>query len=328
MADNEIMGSDEGDGVLFPRFMEFPLEIRRLIWKAALPGPRIVHLEQYYPCERICYSVRSDVPVERMNHLESNEALDCEEDCENYEPFTGFRSRCTPPAILRVCHESFEVASQFYERAFGKLGAPAVTWFNFDIDYLYADWGRLDYAMLYYPDDIGSEELRKVKHLVIYQEERDMAIRGCRSLESWIAFVLNYFCNLETVTVSRGLPAHTPLETSQLVLKDPIPIQVTACYDLVEKGWTPDDIDLNYLRRGLRGHEVEMRYWIDIERLEQYSWSWVGEDEVRRALPVIDTKIITTPGRKARLERAEEKARRFLEREGTRSVSVRLELPD
>ncbi|KAH8671780.1 hypothetical protein BGZ60DRAFT_405907 [Tricladium varicosporioides] len=328
MEESGLLARDRDAAVSFSKFGEFPLEIRRFIWKAALPGPRIVHLDQYYPCEKICYSVRSDIPVERMNHFKSNEALDCEEDCENHEPFTGFRSRCHPPAILQVCHESFEVASQFYERAFGRLGARPMIWFNFDIDYLYADWGRLDYTMLYYPDDIGLGELQRVKHLAMYQEERDMAIRGCRSLESWIAFVLNHFCNLESITVSRGLPAHTPHETSHLVFKDPIPIQVTACYDLVEKGWTQDDIDLNYLRRGLRGHVVEMRHWIDIEKLEEYLWSWVDEDGAKKRLPFIDTKIITTPERKTRLERAEENARKFLEAKKTSSVSIALDLPE
>jgi len=39
----------------FPQFKDFPLEIRQLIWEAALPGPRIITFELDIPHDGRCY---------------------------------------------------------------------------------------------------------------------------------------------------------------------------------------------------------------------------------------------------------------------------------
>jgi len=42
--------------------------------------------------------------------------------------------------LLFDCHESFEVASKYYEKAFGTTNPFSQTWFDFKRDILYCDW--------------------------------------------------------------------------------------------------------------------------------------------------------------------------------------------
>jgi len=55
----------------------------------------------------------------------------------------GFKSQVPPPTILYVCRKAFGVASKTYSRAFGTCDGFAETWFSFETDILYLDWGGL-----------------------------------------------------------------------------------------------------------------------------------------------------------------------------------------
>ncbi|KAF7884051.1 uncharacterized protein EAF01_011474 [Botrytis porri] len=95
----------------FPPFRRFPKEIRLSIWERTIPEPRIVHIIQ-------------DAATRAM------------------------KSYTSIPAILRVNHESFSVASQIYRRAFrcSKPGQDkpdedtSYVWFDFERDFLLIDY--------------------------------------------------------------------------------------------------------------------------------------------------------------------------------------------
>lgn len=55
-------------------------------------------------------------------------------------PSPGVFRNFSPPALLSVCKESYEVASKRYELAFASYHGVPRTWFDFSQDYLYLDW--------------------------------------------------------------------------------------------------------------------------------------------------------------------------------------------
>ncbi|KAF4627906.1 hypothetical protein G7Y89_g10242 [Cudoniella acicularis] len=328
IAKGETPKSTANAGITFPRFAEFPLEIRRLIWKAALPDARIALLEYKSLDHYTCYRVRSDRSVGDLNHWGIPSFFECleidqETHCDSINELVGFRSRCTPPAILFVCRESFEVASKFYSRAFGSLGSFPEVWFNFESDYLYLDWGESS-GMSYSPEDIPTEEAHKVRNLVLFKDDPRLACQGFRSTEAWLAYVLLYFPNVETVIISRMNGTHTSEESVELVFKDPIPIEVTTCYELV--GGFSDEKDP--FKMALRGYQIEGMEWVNENNLQHRRKQLLGDESILPPPPAIVCKIITTPACKARLIRAEKKAQNALATNKTRSFSVRLKLPE
>lgn len=58
-----MQGINEEVQESFTLFGKLPLEIRLMILEAALPGPRIVHVEQHHLPTYPCYRVRSDVAM-------------------------------------------------------------------------------------------------------------------------------------------------------------------------------------------------------------------------------------------------------------------------
>ncbi|TGO46600.1 hypothetical protein BCON_0316g00110 [Botryotinia convoluta] len=95
----------------FPQFRRFPKEIRLSVWERAIPEPRIVHI------------VRDAVT-------------------------RAMKSYTSIPAIPRVNHESFPVASKHYHRAFSCCNPvqdkpdedTLYVWFDFERDFLLIDY--------------------------------------------------------------------------------------------------------------------------------------------------------------------------------------------
>jgi hypothetical protein len=155
-----------------------------MIWRAALPDPRIVFLQPDLLSKYYCTRVWSDKAVDayfsyatkrvptffNFNAAEAPPNVFMGLDYGPKQKCKGFRSRCTPPTLLFVCHESFEVASYHYKKAFGTEHAFPETWFDFERDTLYFGWDDRDLAQE--PHDFLMEEAQKVQHLALYDHRQ------------------------------------------------------------------------------------------------------------------------------------------------------------
>ncbi|ATZ57194.1 hypothetical protein BCIN_14g03560 [Botrytis cinerea B05.10] len=118
--------SDRSETTFHP-FPRLPLEIRRLIWRAALPGPRNVVLKRFrlkhpeYPTVQPQFSSRLNL----FRH--------------GGRSVVGLAPVNSNPAIFYTCRESLEVASETYTLTFGSLGVKPRTWFDYNIDSLHVD---------------------------------------------------------------------------------------------------------------------------------------------------------------------------------------------
>jgi hypothetical protein len=146
-----------------------------MIWKAALPGPRIVEIN----IGKLKHTLE-DREVEDANTEESTNSIwehflrfDDQEVEEEVHPmesepapdqkagdgarpteivtapaeapvFLGIRSSCVPPAVLFVNREAHEVAAKCFEKAFPSEVALAQTWFDFDLDTLYIRYDKFN----------------------------------------------------------------------------------------------------------------------------------------------------------------------------------------
>ncbi|KAE8454594.1 hypothetical protein EG329_000217 [Mollisiaceae sp. DMI_Dod_QoI] len=108
-------------GQEFSPFSRLPKELRILIWEAAIPDPRILHLGFYGD--------------------------------------SGLRSQTPSPSLLSVCRESLEVMSKFYTKTFGTVLSAPITWFDFQRDTLYIDTGLKNFLPLLLLDAIHVKDL-------------------------------------------------------------------------------------------------------------------------------------------------------------------------
>lgn len=182
----------------FPLFSQLPREIRVMIWKASLPGPRLISIRQrrlkttmlewaYLGFPHVLNQKRSKVVENTGETLLSassafwsypgrmqlwpDKAWDDPASVENVNPgLMGITTDTLPPAQLLACSESNEVAGRFYRPAFTIAPALPQTYFDFDLDILYF---RKNYTSP--PDSLryslnlldNTEELWKVKNLAI-----------------------------------------------------------------------------------------------------------------------------------------------------------------
>ncbi|TEY52513.1 hypothetical protein BOTCAL_0257g00060 [Botryotinia calthae] len=109
---------------LFPRL---PLEIRQLIWRAALPGPRNVVLKHFYLKHPEYLIVRSQFSSRVYLSRRGGGSV------------VGLAPVNSNPTIFYTCRESLEVASETYTLTFGSLGVKPRIWFNYDMDSLHVD---------------------------------------------------------------------------------------------------------------------------------------------------------------------------------------------
>lgn len=76
-----------------------------------------------------------------------------------------------------------------------------VTWFNFEIDTLYLDWGWHGFSGLSFDAGHLGDVASQVKHLAIYHSPQDLQLRGMGDPEELLCEILVEFCNLETLTL-------------------------------------------------------------------------------------------------------------------------------
>lgn len=164
-----------------PRFSALPVEIRKMVWEMCWQEEsRIVYLEAVL----------------------SNDSW-------------NFTSQRTLP-LLHVCAEAAEVGGT-HTKVFGKTNTAPATWFNFEHDTLYLDWGsRLnpndpnEYAIPYDLEQLLGKDVERVHNLALYST----SVHGLGAEARMLLEVLNYFKNVKNLTWAA--PYHDPHESGNL----------------------------------------------------------------------------------------------------------------
>jgi hypothetical protein len=90
---------------------------------------------------------------------------------------------------------------KIYTKSFGTDYGFPTTWFNFELDTLYLDWGyhlnsNGDVIFKFFLEDFG-EDVKKVQNLAIHSGEYPAGILA----SEWINAVLGYFGNVRNLTM-------------------------------------------------------------------------------------------------------------------------------
>jgi len=147
----------------FTLFPKLPLELRRLIWRYSLPGPRIIYIYCWAPL------------------------------CDSF---------CAMPTALHVNREARGVALELYKARFGLSSAPErppAIYFNSEIDTIYLGVGNFAQSFpdpaIFFLSLLNPPDLESIKHLAIdgkvgplYPDEDEEIVglmrMGLKSLES------------------------------------------------------------------------------------------------------------------------------------------------
>ena len=112
------------------------------------------------------------------------------------------------PLLFFVCVESHEVARTIYTKCFGTETHAPITWFNFDRDTLYVDWGVAEAAreefdeedagleFHFSPDDL-SEDVKLVQKLALFEGTYPYDLHEF----VWIDDVLDRFGHVKSLTI-------------------------------------------------------------------------------------------------------------------------------
>jgi hypothetical protein len=239
--DSVWAGKDIGDGTSFPRllrqflpqrhvhspksgafplFSKLPIEIRMMIWKYALPGPRIVDIrllalkktqsewDEEHGQGVDPYSYMWD---EMLTGLGSGEMYNIEHDHQpdGKPALIGARSYCRNPSIIFVNKEAHEVAAKNYQKAFSSTASVPETYFDFENDTLYIPYPKLNAravaaqglqrTMLSNLRKLDPKDTIKVKKLAILPFP---GMLSHRLLEDEVAeLLLSVFPNVEIFTI-------------------------------------------------------------------------------------------------------------------------------
>lgn len=306
------------------------MEIRLLIWEYALPGPRIVFLEPRVKSTkfRYCYRVRSDVHIDDnqfffdgfMDGIDEGDLRVLKERNEigpmegNFDD-TFFHSRCPPPVILEVCRESYRVATRFYRKAFGTSSGFPEIWFNYDVDTLFLDFGHGTLGKGYYPQyrlsSFGVEDRKRVRYLLLAENEHILSDDEYYQPEDWVAQILLHFTGVKKITRSVFGDYYCEHQGDEIVLKEPVSLEILQHWMDKDFNPTDDGAFLSCVRDGcFRGFQLDLvKLKRRVERAAEISARSCGIAVTQYAitLPEIDYKLAASPAFKAQLDAAEAK---------------------
>jgi hypothetical protein len=180
----------------FTLFDRLPVEIRLQIWEAALPGPRIIHLEKWQGLfdRSLTFSV-----------LEIS-------------------SNTKAPSMLLATRESRLVASQFYIPSFAFEGSTTKTYFNFHMDTLYFrldtldELHELDPAVKDVESVYDTEQIYRVRNLTFFSQGPDhYGATHC-------AQCLGCFTNIQKLTIVVGHFARENDDKGDIMFIEPIDV--------------------------------------------------------------------------------------------------------
>jgi hypothetical protein len=190
-----------------------------MIWEMALPCPRIVsvemrslrktHLEWEREKEVSNKTAGSTRDSKTMSKALRATSHDCEHPGVDTPPIDvhlpGIKSNTPLPQILLACHESFAVATKFYERVFSIHPSSPETHFNFYQDALYIRHETFSW----YSEGAESiidglvcfsvhndKELNRVKNLAVLLDPK-----GTVSVEEWLVGLLCFFRGVERLSL-------------------------------------------------------------------------------------------------------------------------------
>ncbi|TVY16332.1 hypothetical protein LARI1_G007561 [Lachnellula arida] len=282
----------------FTKFPSLPVEIRYMIWEAAIPGPRIVTIRQ----RALDKTLGEWIEDEGFhNGLFPGESAD--------DVLLGITSDCKPMQILFVCRESYHITSKIYQQTFATETAFAETYFDFKRDTLYLRYDTLkDLTPPYVEADrdfddlpyslIGITDLEKVTNLAILVDPE--AIKSAindwydstTNITEWVAQILRCF---------DAFWDHD--DQSTLLLMDPINLDVgfhqfavhtadcDGCYP-----FAPRISNLHYTK-------------VDEKLLQSHLTHLTRESKSPQSAPVIDYQICLPEKGKEEYEDAEKNCR-------------------
>jgi hypothetical protein len=181
--------SDSSKMSSFPRFLDLPQEIRTVIWKLALPDPRIVLLKQV-----------------KLRPIDSGS----QDDDDDGDVLLGFKSDLPVPVLLLVCRESHAIASRYYTKTFTCTNgethiAIPQTYFDYEHDILYLDQkgsfrtAENGHSTFYnHLFDLDREEVKRVRNLALWI---DLAAEGIEDIERTLAEILGCFGGVARFTL-------------------------------------------------------------------------------------------------------------------------------
>jgi hypothetical protein len=304
----------------FQLFSLLPLELRLLIWQFALPGPRIVFLQprrlQWFRCTRVFSdrdirkTLTSPVSFEG-DFLPYSPEVDWENvkyggNCYNRYGFTSYSSI----AMLYVCRESYSVASQVYERAFGTTTAFAETWFNFNLDTLYLDCAS---SYILVPHDI--KDLDRVQHLALHCLASFRPIRPPegftrrRDIESRGRIANRLFERMPSLKTYTSIAKRHGNSCNDLVFMDVK--DIAGCLELYSQPYDPAtetsfmNMQEDYIQEGQATLLVDPNDVKERRAKRQASGFQRRFGTSFYTMPSIHQKMVTTSRLKSRLERAE-----------------------
>lgn len=119
---------------------------------------------------------------------------------------------------------------KIYTKSFGTDSGIPTTWFNFELDTLYLDWGYHlnsdgDVIFKFFPEEFG-EDVKKVQNLAIHSGEYPAG----RLASEWINAVLSYFGNVRNLTMVS--PQHEDDDCADLVFLEWSDVIDTPAYQL------------------------------------------------------------------------------------------------
>jgi hypothetical protein len=196
--------------------------------------------------------------------------------------------------LADTCQESRSAVKASYSKTFGDIGAFPNVWFNFNADTLYLNWGLESGRLDYRPDDLG-DVASKVKHLAIHQRPYNLRVRYDH--EECILKALASFSNVETLTMvnQRHQLAEQVNDCSNLDFMDPVELVMWGRSGYSHNTAMPDMTKMD-------------RLVLDDQAFAQSRLSYLVKAKLKsrwlkRSIPKVDHKIITTFDMKHALER-------------------------
>ncbi|KAE9366464.1 hypothetical protein N431DRAFT_429340 [Stipitochalara longipes BDJ] len=297
----------------FPQFNELPKELRVMIWHAAIPDPRVVYLRHEFLPFYTTTRVWSDKAVDETfqgddEHCDGDPTFfdaTGETDEGDYGPEDQCKklaSPCALPNLLFVCHESYQVAIKYYEKAFGSHHSFPETWFDFERDALYLDWGSKGPELSL--DDFLSSEASRVRHLVMHGYPNTLQYHNqALDHEDLLCDVLNVFTHLECLTTVL-FQEHSPGEGGSIALVKPQADLPALCFETAD----PESGKRTCAPSIRELYDILSRAapLFDTQKPERYR----AEDRDRgiatwTKLPIFDYQMATTPERKGYCEQLE-----------------------
>jgi hypothetical protein len=262
-----------------------PKELRIMIWKEALKeallGRRILF------CEAINTGQGGIIE---------------EEDNGGRSDGGAGRPATHSPALLFVCHESREVAFEFYRLLFGGSEILPEAWINFDNDILLLDFGLGEgRGMQYMPEEIRKEDRQMVQHLGVILPDSfpaevleliggDGNDEGPSRSEQWLGFVLAAFPNVKDLYVVDWGNIHTPENKSSLGFIKSTDLNAGLHYFSDESMMDLDGALKNVLLKQASHRE---RYKIDSYSVLECCWNWDDSTDMRRRTKISNCTTAT-----------------------------------